>query len=295
MYEIFPFLGKFAGTPGDYDIIHSNSWNGYAFRTTIPLVVTEHHVVHDPAFDLYKTPAQKIYHRWIFRYEKKSLDSAESVTCDCEYTKKKLEEVFGYTDARVVYAGVDHTLFRPLAAKKPCINIPDGRTVLFFAGNLSKRKGADLLPRIMKQLGNRYVLLVASGQKPGSILGCENIISLGRLETEDLVDVYNLCDIFLTASRLEGFGLSVAEAMSCAKPVVATNGSSFPELVVDGKGGLLCKMDNISDFAEKISMLASDKDLQRKMGLFNRKRVEEMFTIEQMTKGYISVYQSVLR
>jgi glycosyltransferase involved in cell wall biosynthesis len=147
----------------------------------------------------------------------------------------------------------------------------------------------------MDRLGNEYTLLVASGQKQGSVLGCKNIINLGDLRLNQLVAIYNRCDIFLTPSRLEGFGLSVAEAMACEKPVVATNCSSLPELVVDGKGGFLCQMDNVEDFVQKIRYFAADENLRREMGLFNRRRVEEKFTIEKMTKGYIQIYQSLLK
>lgn len=57
---------------------------------------------------------------------------------------------------------------------------------------------------------------------------------------------------YLLLSRLEGFGYAVAEAMACEKPVVCTNGSLLPELVVDQKSGFLCEQDNVSDFVKKL-------------------------------------------
>jgi glycosyltransferase involved in cell wall biosynthesis len=294
MYQFFPFLVKIQKKDPEFDIIHGNTWNAFAYKTAVPLVVTEHHIVHDPAFNPYRTLQQKVYHQWIYRCEQKSLRVADAVTCDCEYTRKKLEEIFGYSTSHIVYPGIDNTLFRPVDVRISEWNIPNDPTVVFFAGNLSTRKGADLLPSIMDRLGDEYTLLVASGQKQGSVLGCKNIINLGDLRLNQLVAIYNRCDIFLTPSRLEGFGLSVAEAMACEKPVVATNCSSLPELVADGKGGFLCRMDDVDDFAEKIRHLAADENLRLEMGLFNRKRVEEKFTIEKMTQGYLQVYRSII-
>jgi glycosyltransferase involved in cell wall biosynthesis len=294
MYQFFPALGRFSANPENSDILHGNSWNAFAFKKDQPLVVTEHHVVHDPVYDPYRTFPQKVFHRWIYRCEKKSFEVADAVTCVSQYTKNKVEESFGFQDSQVIYNGIDTAVFRPIEHMNNVWSIPRDRTVLFFAGNLSRRKGADLIPAIMKQLGEKYVLLLATGQRGPSFSSIHNIINIGHQDLAHLVMAYNRCDIFLSASRLEGFGLSVAEAMACGKPVVATNGSSLPELVIDGKGGYLCEIDNVQDFAEKISMLADDENMQKKMGIFNRQRVEDNFMIENMTRGYLAIYESLL-
>jgi glycosyltransferase involved in cell wall biosynthesis len=293
LYQFFPALGNFSINPGNPDILHSNSWNGCAFKNEQPLVVTEHHVVHDPAYAPYRTLPQKAYHRWIYRCERKSFEASDAVTCVSQYTRKKLEESFGFSDSVVIYNGVDTSVFRSAEPENDEWNIPQNKTVLFFAGNLTRRKGADLLPAIMKHLGENYILVVTSGQREISLGGLKNIINIGHLNPVHLVNIYNRCDIFLTPSRLEGFGLSAAEAMACGKPVVATNGSSLPELVIDGKGGFLCRMDDVKDFAEKIRYLAADEELRNEMGSFNRKRVEEKFTLEKMTEEYLALYRTL--
>jgi Glycosyltransferase len=105
--------------------------------------------------------------------------------------------------------------------------------------------------------------------------------------------MYNYADIFLFPTRLEGFGLSVAEAMACGKPIVTTDCSSMPELVIDGKGGFLCEMDNVKDFADSIRILAEDSGLRRQMGTFNRARVIEKFSLDRMVQEYITVYKKL--
>jgi len=82
--------------------------------------------------------------------------------------------------------------------------------------------------------------------------------------------------------------------MACAKPVVSTNCSSIPELIIDKKGGFLCEVDNIDEIVEKIRILAADSSLRKEMGRFNRERVERHFTLKQMAENYLKLYQEVL-
>lgn len=290
------FRGKRCKSAG-YDIIHANTWNGFAYKNNLPLVVTEHHLVHDPIFQPYKTPLQRLYHSYIFQCEKKSINVADSVISISNYTKIKVDEVFGYSDSILIYNGIDEKIFKPFDVENQRIDsnnvVPSKNTMLFFSGNATIRKGGDLLPKIMNELGDKYSLLISGGLRKNTHLNAPNIISTGKLSLHELVETYNNADIFLFPTRLEGFGLSVAEAMACGKPVVTTDCSSMPELVVDGKGGFLCEMDNIKDFAESIRILAEDTSLRREMGIFNRNRVETKFTLDRMVQEYIREYKKL--
>jgi glycosyltransferase involved in cell wall biosynthesis len=93
------------------------------------------------------------------------------------------------------------------------------------------------------------------------------------------VEAYQRSDILIFPSRLEGFGYPVAEAMACGKPVVCTNYASLPELVEEGQGGYLCPVDDVEAFAERIRHLGKEADLRRRMGRYNRARVERGFSL----------------
>ncbi|MEA3254642.1 MAG: glycosyltransferase family 4 protein [Candidatus Altiarchaeota archaeon] len=290
--QMFPYILNFLDKRSNCDIIQSNSWYGFAFkREGIPLVIVEHLVVHIPELYKYKTITQKIGHRLFHHYEKKSLDVADVVVCVSEDTRKQLEKVFGYRDSTVIYNGVDINMFKPQRVGKEHLGISNDKTVLLFVGNMIKRKGADLLPRIMHKLGDDFILLCTSGLRKNFIKSEGNIKVIGSLTQQQLVEYYNLCDIFLFPSRLESFGLSVAEAMSCGKPIVCTNCSALPELVINGRGGFLCEMDNVDDFVEKIRIIAEDENLREKMGRFNRRRVEDKFTLSRMSREYYELYR----
>lgn len=288
-----PSLTRRLFNSSEYDIIHANTWTGYGFKRNQPLVVTEYHVTHDPLLKPYTTFSQRTFYRHIFRCEQKSLDSADQVTTISRYTQKKLKEIFGYSDSHMIYCGIDTSLFSPAEVQKKDLNIDETTTVLLYVGNHLRRKGADLLEPIMNKLGDDFLLLTTSGLRTKGTHLSKNIRPLGKTGIRDLVRAYNLCDILLFPSRLEGFGLCVAEAMACEKPVITTNGSSLPELVEQDKGGILCDIDDVAGFAEAVRYLAEDENLRAQMGGYNRQRVLERFTREKMAHEYVTLYSQL--
>lgn len=286
-----PFSGnKLKKRRRDADIFHCGSNGGFALKLqSKPLVVTTFHLVFSANYQKYTTFTQRIYYSLYRNYLKETLKIADEIVAISKSVSWDLQRLFGVNNAKVIYPGIDTNLFRPRK-----INNSPNTVKLFFVGNLIKRKGVDLLPQIMERLGNKFRLfyISPSGEMKFSQI---NMTPLDYLSKEALVKMYNQCDIFLFPSRLEGFGYGVAEAMSCQKPVVCTDCSSLPELIVNGKGGFLCEMDNVDDFVEKIKILAADKNLREEMGKFNRKRVLEKFTLKRMAKEYLKLYEQLIK
>jgi glycosyltransferase involved in cell wall biosynthesis len=293
-YQVFPYLLKLTNYKTDADIIHTNSWTGLGFiDNSKPHVTTEHHVVHDKLLSPYKNFAQKVFHKAVYRYEKKSVEKADNITVPSLYTQKKLQDSFNKS-SQLIYNGVDTNTFLPLNKKLNKDPSNNQKIKLFFVGNLSKRKGADLLPKIMRALGNNFILYTTLTVKGTMLDKLDNIVSIGKLNLDELVQWYNYCDIFLSPSRMEGFGLTICEAMACGKPVVTTNITAMPELIIPNKGGELCHLDDVIDFVDKIKGLADSPTLIRSAGEFNRERVEQFFSLDMMTKKYINMYEKLL-
>jgi len=101
-------------------------------------------------------------------------------------------------------------------------------------------------------------------------------------------------DIFVHPSRWEGFGLVFLEAMAASLPVIATNVSSIPEIVVDGETGLLVDVDDVGELADAIIRLIENPQLAEKMGRMGRKRVQEKFGINEMVEQTCAIYEQVL-
>jgi glycosyltransferase involved in cell wall biosynthesis len=101
-------------------------------------------------------------------------------------------------------------------------------------------------------------------------------------------------DVFALASRAEGFGQVLLEAMAAGRPIVASRIAPFDEIVVDGSTGLLADPDNPDDFAAAIIRLLSRQDEAARMGDAGRRRARDVFPVSAMVDRTLKVYQRVL-
>lgn len=273
------------------DIIHTNVEIGHYLKTPgVKLVVTVHHDVFDEIYQKHTSLFQKIFHYWILKRSMRlSLNSADKVVAISQYTRKSIEKHFGFREKiSVIYCGVNLDIYRPIKVKKRT-----DKVMLLFVGNGSKRKGFDLLPKIMNKLGGKYVLFFTGGLRGSSQHDlAENMVSVGRLSQTELVRILNECDIFLFPSRLEGFGYAPAEAMACGKPVVTTNYSALPEVVEHSRNGILCRIDDVDDFVSACKKIAAQ--LRSRDYRHNRDDMIRKFSLKKLNAQYVILYRNVV-
>ena len=112
---------------------------------------------------------------------------------------------------------------------------------------------------------------------------------------QDVVHVLSGIDIFCLPSLWESFGIAFAEAMAMEKPVVATRVDGVPEVVADGKTGLLVPPANPQAIASALLALLRDPDRAARMGKEGRRRVEAMFTVETMVARYEDLFRRLAK
>lgn len=292
--EYFPFIFPFFLSGFNPDIIHTTPDYGVFFhRKHVPLVITVHHLVLDSFMRQYSSFLQRVHYQTdLLWFTKMSLNQADMVTCVSKSTAAMVKELGFEKDIRVIYNGIDSIRFKPgklkLGAKRERIRV-------LFSGNLTLRKGAHWLPLIADRLNPGIEICFTRGLRNAVPLPYRpNLVDLGYVMHDDIPSLYQSSDILLSPSVREGFGLAVAEAMASGLPVVATNCSSLPELVIDGEGGCLCSVGNVRGFAEKINWLAENATLRKSMGEYNRARIEKLFTHERMIKEYQLLFEEVL-
>ncbi|MBS4016182.1 MAG: glycosyltransferase family 4 protein [Candidatus Latescibacteria bacterium] len=295
MWSICPnLLSRFIKVGNSHDIIHSNIEYGFAFEAKKkPLIVSCLHIVTEEFLEKYYSVTQKLYYRRILQLIKHSIKRADYVIAISKSSQAQVKNIYDVKNIQTIYCGIDTQLFNPIRIEN---NLYPGKIKLLFVGNLTKRKGVDLLPQIMAKLDNRFILFYTTGMRTAKRVFSDNrMIPVGSLQLAELVYWYNLCDICLLPSRLEGFGYTVAEAMASQKPVVATDCSSLPEIVINGVNGFLCKIDDVADFVDKINLLADNKQMREEMGVRNRQRIVEHFNLEKMGREYNEMYHKVLK
>ena len=294
IHEIAPYLLKYKSPPAGTDIIHTNSWNAFPFAShRLPLVVTVHHPITDNTYTAYKSPLQSLYHNLIIqRYEYKSLQQASQIVCVSKFTSEAVNEIVPNKPVSTIYNFIDTNTF---TAKNNYDFNKDRPLRLLFVGNLSRRKGYDLLQPIMKKLGKNFSLTVVCGlrnlRKP--MFG-NNVHTLGLVDLPTLTQLYRDSDVLLFPTRFEGFGFAPAEAMASGLPVVSSDNSSIPEVVIDGETGILCPTDNVDSFCEACEFFYSNPDKIREYGIAGRERVLSHFSPDTNTKQYIALYNGLL-
>jgi glycosyltransferase involved in cell wall biosynthesis len=120
----------------------------------------------------------------------------------------------------------------------------------------------------------------------------ENVIFTG--ERRDVPQILAASDVFTLASFEEPFGVAYLEALAMQKPVISINNGGTPEVVTNGRAGLLSEPWNVEQLADNICTLLADPALRQRMGLFGRKMVLDYFTPERMAREVGDVYERIV-
>ena len=109
----------------------------------------------------------------------------------------------------------------------------------------------------------------------------------------DILSVHKAFDVFVMSSVTEGLGTSLLDAMACAKPVVATTAGGMPEVVVNGRTGVLVPPRHHEAMADAIVDLLRDERRRRDMGAAGEARVREHFSAERMVHETLKIHERV--
>jgi len=176
------------------------------------------------------------------------------------------------------------------------------RPLMVTVARLSYEKGLPTLLEAVRQLGGRCpdlaCVIVGDGPMREALARRIEAAGLGdrvRLVgfRNDIPAVLAAADLFCLPSRMEGLPNVLLEAGAAGVPVVATRVGGVPEVVVDGRTGILVPPGRPEAMADAIDRLIREPALARRLADAGRKRVERRFSAEVATRKYQMLYESI--
>jgi len=263
------------------------------YRLDVPVVAHHHHLDRGWLNPLIEAPVMR---------------GVERIVVGSEFARRQASDELGVPAEKlsVVYYGVDRR-FQPAPKPERLVErfALEDKPVALFLGGIESRKTLFFLLDVWREVVRERpaARLIVAGTGPllprlrrrATRLGLDGrVIFAGHVPEAEKVEYYNLADLLLFPSAMEGFGLVVAEAMSCELPVIVSNRGSLPELVVDGDGGLVCDPTDRDGFVRATLQLLSDPLLRRKLGDANRARVDRLFRWDVCAAATARIYEDVL-
>ena len=180
----------------------------------------------------------------------------------------------------------------------------EGGPIVGIIARLSDVKGIDVLINawapVLAQFSQAQLWIVGEGPEEQRLRDLVKRLGLGTsVRFEPIVnrtaDILPVFDVFVMPSLQEGLGLSVIEAQAAGVPVIASDIGGLPELIEDGKTGVLVPSGQSDVLAQKIIVVLKDPQKARAMAATARIQVEEKFSMERMVEGTIRFYEQNTR
>lgn len=227
------------------------------------------------------------------------------ITCISEFVRQTLiNDGLDPEKLTTIYSGIDTRKFdhvKPARHFKAELGIPKNQLLVGTIAALSGDKDYPNLLEAAKQVIARHdnVTFCAVGEGPDreKIHRLHKELGLNRRFIftgfrEDVGALLKIFDIFVLASKKEGMGTSILDAQSVGLPVVATRAGGIPEIVRDGKNGLLVEAQNPGALADAIALLISDEKRRYQYGEIARESVKQ-FDVSNTVSKTVALYRQL--
>ncbi|MFI8418286.1 glycosyltransferase [Serratia sp. NPDC078593] len=280
------------------DVIHvHSSFAGVLARMALIVLrpVYRPKIIYCPhafSFIMQGSEKKKKFYGFIERFLARFTDK---IICVSQY-EKDIAVNYGLPEKKlvVVYNGVPVITCDNAEYVNP---YPKDVTNLLFVGRFDFQKGFDILERLVTRLEGKPFHLTAVG---GAVLNANveplqssQITYTGWLSSAELAPYLAYADLLIIPSRWEGFAMVPLEAMSYALPVVASNSTSLPEVVVDGETGRLFPLENEDILFEIITTTSMSEWID--MGCKARQIFLNRFTAANMVSNTDKIYKELMK
>ena len=236
------------------------------------------------------------------------MNSSDMITSPSQDLANHAREQGCKKDIEIIPHGIDIDKFNPnndgIEIRRRLGDKDDEIVALSIQRLYPRKKMEYLISAIAKVVKKDLnVKFVIGGEGPESEklenlakeLNIDNIIFTGFISDKELPKFYSTCDIFVLHSTYEAFGIVLVEAGAMGKPIVATTVGAVPEVVEDGKTGLLVPPMDSEALADAILKLAENKKLREEMGKKGREKAIKKYDWSGITEKYLDIYKKLAR
>jgi glycosyltransferase involved in cell wall biosynthesis len=279
------------------DVVHTHTAHGLVDATMCKLYARRLKVVHTFHFGNYPHTKPRII--WMERIFSRFADRLFAVG---HVQRKQVQAVHYLPERRigVIWNGVTPPAPARAGFRETMKTGP--RILIGTIATLILQKGLSDLMAVaarLRELGHTNVQFVVCGEgklRPElearrAELGVEDLVALPGWVSDAADVALPTFDIFFQPSLWEAMSVVILEAMAAGKPIVATRVGETPHIIEDGRDGLLADPKDIDGMAGALARLLADADLRRKLGEAAQRKVNERFTVPQMTRAYEQAYQ----
>src|SRR5271165_4348840 len=229
---------------------------------------------------------------------------AHGVVANCDAMRKHLLEHYHVPDRkiRVCHNGLDTTVFRPGPRRRP----PELKQASLVIGVVSVLRAEKALPLLLEAfcavrdvtLG-LMLLIVGSGPEEAGLRELSEKLGIAgqcvfQPATRDVAGWLHAIDIFVLPSRSEALSNAIMEAMGCGCCVVASRVGGNPELVEDGKTGLLFESGDSNALAEQLRRLIEHEQLRQTLAAAGAEKISIRFSIQTSANRMQEIYDEFL-
>jgi N-acetyl-alpha-D-glucosaminyl L-malate synthase BshA len=287
------------------DIIHAHGYQVFTTDAALmaskikktPLVLTLHGFPR--GFD---KPANRAYFNLI---GKETLKKAKKIISVSHMVAREFKAI-GVSEKKIAIIpnGIDLEEYKQLPTGdlfRKRLEIKENEKLVLTIGRLEKIKGFQCLikalPSIIREVGSTKLVIAGPDfdyaaklkRLAGETNVQDHVIFYGPINGKEKFEAFSAADIVAVPSLYEGFGILLLEAMAAGKPLVATNTGAAPEIIQNGKNGVLAALGDVEDLAGKIIKLLSDDQLMYLIGQESRKTVEA-FNWEKISEHIHKLY-----
>jgi glycosyltransferase involved in cell wall biosynthesis len=220
---------------------------------------------------------------------------ASAIVANSQGLKNRALKFMPSAKIDIIPNGVDTECFRPAQTTSESQKLR-----LITVGRLSVTKRVEILIEAIDILNRQSKVrfkIVGGGQllqKLKQIVtenNLDNIVELtGRIDSEEMPQIYRQNDVFISASKMEGMSNAMLEAMASGLPIIATRCEGVDELI--DENGLVIENANAEEIAKAIKKLIDDPQLRNQMSEAARKQAEK-FTWGQIADQYLKIYERI--